>query len=125
MVIRGNTNIPRSNGDFDADTLTSNPLYVIDVTPVSDDEIKNFNVTGTNNLVSLNPNDIESVDVLKDASAAALYGAQANNGVIIIKTKRVTLGKPKLSLNTYQGYVTKQAKVETLIGAAERRKKWN
>jgi len=123
LVIRGNTNIPRSNGDFDADNLTSNPLYVLDGIPVSDDEIKNFNVTGTNYLASLNPNDIESVDVLKDASAAALYGARANNGVIIIKTKRGTLGKPKLSLNTYQGYVTKPAKVETLIGAAERRKK--
>lgn len=123
LVIRGNTNIPRSNGDFDADNLSSNPLYVLDGIPVSDDEIKNFNVTGTNYLASLNPNDIESVDVLKDASAAALYGARANNGVIIIKTKRGVLGKPKLSLNTYQGYITKPAKVETLIGAAERRKK--
>ncbi|MEJ5146199.1 MULTISPECIES: SusC/RagA family TonB-linked outer membrane protein [unclassified Sphingobacterium] len=123
LVIRGNTNIPRSSGDFDADNLSSNPLYVLDGIPVSDDEIKNFNVTGTNYLASLNPNDIESVDVLKDASAAALYGARANNGVIIIKTKRGVLGKPKLSLNTYQGYVTKPGKVETLIGAAERRKK--
>jgi len=123
LVIRGNTNIPRSNNDFDADNLTSNPLYVIDGIPTSEDEIKSFNVTGTNFLASLNPNDIESVDVLKDASAAALYGARANNGVILIKTKRGQLGRPKFSLNTYQGYVTKPATVATLIGAAERRKK--
>ncbi len=123
LVIRGNTNIPRSNNDFDADNLTSNPLYVIDGIPTSEDEIKSFNVTGTNFLASLNPNDIESVDVLKDASAAALYGARANNGVILIKTKRGQLGRPKFSLNTYQGYVTKPATVATLIGAAERRKR--
>ncbi|MGE8378635.1 MAG: TonB-dependent receptor plug domain-containing protein, partial [Sphingobacterium sp.] len=122
LVIRGNTNIPRSNGDYDADNLTSNPLYVIDGIPTSEDEIKSFNVTGTNFLASLNPNDIESVDVLKDASAAALYGARANNGVILIKTKRGQVGRPKFSLNTYQGYVTKPSKVATLIGAAERRK---
>ncbi|WP_293918533.1 MULTISPECIES: SusC/RagA family TonB-linked outer membrane protein [unclassified Sphingobacterium] len=123
LVIRGNTKISNSSGGFDPDDLYSNPLYVIDGIPVSDDEVRAFNATGTNYLASLNPNDIESVDVLKDASAAALYGSRAANGVILIKTKRGSSGKPKFSINTYQGYVSKPEKVATLIGAAERRKK--
>ena len=68
------------------------PLYVID--GVS---------TRNQDLSSLNPNDIESMQVLKDASSAAIYGAQAANGVILITTKKGTRsGQPKL---TYDGYV--------------------
>jgi TonB-linked SusC/RagA family outer membrane protein len=125
LVIRGNANIPRSSSAFDADNITSNPLYVIDGVPVADDEIRAFNVTGTNFLSSLNPNDIESVDVLKDASAAALYGARANNGVILVKTKRGRIGSPRISVNTYQGYVSKPEKLNTLLGVAERNQKLN
>ncbi|MGJ1320422.1 SusC/RagA family TonB-linked outer membrane protein [Sphingobacterium spiritivorum] len=123
LVIRGNTKISNSTEGFNTDDLYSNPLYVIDGIPVSDDEVKAFNTTGTNYLASLNPNDIESVDVLKDASAAALYGSRAANGVILIKTKRGSSGKPRLSVNTYHGYISTPSKVGTLIGAAERRKK--
>jgi len=123
LVIRGNANIPRSNDAFDADNLTSNPLYVIDGVPIADDELRAFNVTGTNFLSSLNPNDIESVDVLKDASAAALYGARANNGVILVKTKRGRIGKPRISVNTYQGIVARPEKLNTLLGVEERNQK--
>lgn len=71
------------------------PLYVID--GVS---------TRNQDLSSLNPNDIESMQVLKDASSAAIYGAQAANGVILITTKKGTRsGQPKL---TYDGYVGMQ-----------------
>lgn len=123
LVIRGNSNIPRSSSQFDTENLTSNPLYVIDGVPIADDEIRAFNVTGTNFLSSLNPNDIESVDVLKDASSAALYGSRANNGVILIKTKRGRVGKPRISLNTYQGFIVKPEKLNTLLGKAERDQK--
>lgn len=67
------------------------PLYVIDGFP-------------TSNLETLNPNDIESIDILKDASATAIYGSRGANGVIIINTKRGKAGKPQLSLNTYTGW---------------------
>lgn len=123
LVVRGNTKIPMSSASFNTDDLYSNPLYVIDGIPIGDDEVKAFDATGTNFLASLNPNDVESIDVLKDASAAALYGSRAANGVILIKTKRGKLGAPRISFNTYQGYIPKPREVATLIGAAERRQK--
>ncbi|WP_052496495.1 SusC/RagA family TonB-linked outer membrane protein [Pedobacter lusitanus] len=123
LVVRGNTKIPMSSANFNTDDLYSNPLYVIDGIPIGDDEIRAFDATGTNFLASLNPNDVESIDVLKDASAAALYGSRAANGVILIKTKRGKLGVPRISFNTYHGYTQKPKEVATLIGAAERRQK--
>ncbi len=78
----------------------NDPLYIIDGTPVQD-SFMNF----------LNPNDIESIQVLKDASAASIYGSRANNGVIIIETKRGREGTPNVSVdlrtgfaNAYRGY---------------------
>ncbi|WP_276090622.1 TonB-dependent receptor [Pedobacter sp. JY14-1] len=123
LVIRGNTKISASSDGFDGDNLYSNPLYVIDGIPISDDEVRAFDQTGTNFLASLNPNDVESVDILKDASAAAMYGSRAANGVVLIKTKRGQIGAPRISFNMYQGYTAKPQKVSTLIGAAERRQK--
>ena len=72
-------------------TVNNNgPLYVID--GVS---------TRNQDLNSINPNDIESVQVLKDASAASVYGAQASNGVIIITTKKGVQGRPKITYDAY------------------------
>ena len=68
----------------------NNPLYVIDGVP-SDSQS------------NLNPNDIETIQVLKDASAASIYGARAGNGVIVITTKKGKLGKPKITFSTYHG----------------------
>ncbi|MFD0939198.1 SusC/RagA family TonB-linked outer membrane protein [Pedobacter boryungensis] len=123
LIVRGNTKISNPSTGFNADDLNSNPLYVMDGIPVSEDEVSNFDATGTNFLASLNPNDIESIDVLKDAASAALYGSRGANGVILIKTKRGKIGAPRFSVNSYYGYVTKPEKVSTLIGAAERRQK--
>lgn len=81
-------------------------LFIIDGFPVSAsstlDSEKNFYKTGTidNILSSINPNDIESIEVLKDASATAIYGSRAGHGVIIITTKRGKTGKAKV---TYSG----------------------
>jgi TonB-dependent SusC/RagA subfamily outer membrane receptor len=66
------------------------PLYVIDGIPITQDYFLNGNSGGMNNnpLASINPNDIESIDVLKDAGASAIYGSRGANGVILITTKR-------------------------------------
>jgi len=69
----------------------NDPLYVIDGTPTK---------SGLNDL---NPNDIESIQVLKDASAASIYGARAGNGVVIVTTKSGKSGKTKLTANMYYG----------------------
>ncbi|WP_233507226.1 SusC/RagA family TonB-linked outer membrane protein [Adhaeribacter pallidiroseus] len=73
------------------------PLFVIDGYPVS-------NVGIGNPLNTINPNDIESVDVLKDASATAIYGSRGSNGVIIITTKRGKTGASKIELDSYMGF---------------------
>lgn len=88
-----------------ANTLTagnSEPLYVVDGIPTSGD-------TRT-----LNPADIESLTVLKDASAAAIYGAQGANGVVIITTKKGKAGAPKLDFSSYVGYSTAWRKLDVL-----------
>ncbi|GAB3937242.1 TonB-dependent receptor [Larkinella terrae] len=73
-------------------TINDNsPLYVIDGTPTK------------GNLNTLNLNDIESIQVLKDASAASIYGSRAGNGVVIITTKKGKAGKPKFSYDVYYG----------------------
>jgi TonB-linked SusC/RagA family outer membrane protein len=89
------------------------PLYVIDGVIVSDVTIPSGanSVTGAgggmasnqdnspNRIADLNPADIESIEILKGASAAAIYGSKANNGVIMIKTKRGQAGKPRYTLS--------------------------
>lgn len=80
---------------------TNSPLYVIDgviIPPVNDPG------RGSNPLNTINPAEIESIDVLKDASATAIYGSQATNGVIIITTKRGKAGPPQISYDFYTGY---------------------
>jgi TonB-dependent SusC/RagA subfamily outer membrane receptor len=57
----------------------------------------------TNPLTTINPSDIESMSVLKDASAAAVYGVRAANGVVLITTKRGKTGKPKINFDGYYG----------------------
>lgn len=73
------------------------PLFVIDGVPVG----RGQNATSSP-LATINPADIESISVLKDASAAAIYGVQAANGVVLIQTRRGRLGKPTIR---YDGYV--------------------
>lgn len=70
---------------------SSEPLYVVDGVP-------------TNDTRSINPSDIDAITVLKDASSAAIYGAQGANGVVLITTKRGTTSKPTVSIDTYTGF---------------------
>jgi len=81
-------------------TGSNSPLVVIDgvIIPPSSDPGH-----GSNPLSGINPDDIESLDVLKDASATAIYGSQATNGVIVITTKRGKAGQPTVSYNFYTG----------------------
>ncbi len=79
------------------------PLYVIDGIPLINSD-ENINDSPINPLVSLNPNDIESIQILKDASSAAIYGARGSNGVVLITTKRGKSGVTKISLNTSYGW---------------------
>ncbi|MDB5135667.1 MAG: iron complex outerrane recepter protein, partial [Mucilaginibacter sp.] len=85
----------RIQGGASLDLNTSNdPLIVIDGVPISNDAISGV----ANPLSTINPNDIESFNILKDASATAIYGSRASNGVIIITTKKGK-GDSKLSVN--------------------------
>lgn len=94
-------------------SLSNEPLYVIDGVPISGDATNqatsgrtaglspNNGESAVSPLSLINPNDIENIDVLKDASATAIYGSRASNGVIIITTKRGKNGSARV---TYDGY---------------------
>ena len=89
----GNANIRIRGG---ASLSASNdPLIVIDGVPQTNQN----NFGGTNAMTMVNPQDIESITVLKDASATAIYGSRASNGVIIITTKKGASGKPKINFS--------------------------
>ena len=79
----------------------SEPLYIID------------GVTG-GDINSLNPADIESIDILKDAASAAIYGARAANGVVLVTTKQGRTGKLDITLDTYVGWQNVYKKPELL-----------
>jgi TonB-linked SusC/RagA family outer membrane protein len=81
------------------------PLYVIDGFPLSVSPIGGGGSFGSGNpLDNINPNDIEDIQVLKDAAAAAIYGSRASNGVVLITTKKGKSGKAKITYNAYYGY---------------------
>src|SRR5688572_25503978 len=85
------------------------PLYVVDGFPItgSDGGGGAIAFTNRNPLNDIPPNDIESITVLKDASAAAIYGSRASNGVVIITTKKGrALETPRIDINAYQGWQT-------------------
>ncbi|WP_055395979.1 SusC/RagA family TonB-linked outer membrane protein [Flagellimonas eckloniae] len=85
-------------------TGNNQPLFVVDGIPLVQTTNQTVNTgsnTESNPLATLNPNDIESINVLKDASAAAIYGARAANGVVIITTKRGKAGETKVTYDVY------------------------
>ncbi len=95
------------------------PLYVVDGVPVTNDD-ESINNSPINPLVSINPNDIESIQILKDASSAAIYGARGTNGVVLITTKKGKQGKTQVSLNSSYGWSTATNKVDFLNAAQYR-----
>lgn len=90
--VRGQSSISASN----------EPLYVIDGIPLTQDDFGN-NGGATNPMADINPQDIESIEILKDASAAAIYGARAANGVVLITTKKGKSGNTKVSFGVQFG----------------------
>ncbi|WP_132051716.1 SusC/RagA family TonB-linked outer membrane protein [Pseudocnuella soli] len=98
--IRGGASLNASN----------DPLIVVDGVPLT-----SGGISGAANALSLiNPNDIESMNILKDASATAIYGSRASNGVIIITTKKGVSGKPQFTFNTQLSAANNTRQVEML-----------
>ncbi|MFN0034252.1 MAG: SusC/RagA family TonB-linked outer membrane protein [Saprospiraceae bacterium] len=84
---------------------SSQPMYIIDGIPVTTGDFAQvgYEGQGINALSDLSPNDIESVSILKDAASAAIYGARASNGVVLITTKRGKNQKAVINFNAYYG----------------------
>ena len=88
----------RGTGSINA---ANEPLYVVDGVPVD-------------NLRGINPNDVQSIDVLKDAAAAAIYGSRGSNGVVLVTTKKGKKGKPRLSFTSYIGVQRLESSIDML-----------
>ncbi|MFA7584516.1 MAG: TonB-dependent receptor plug domain-containing protein, partial [Proteiniphilum sp.] len=106
--VRGGNSLSSSN----------EPLYVVDGFPVSAGGSAGGNGTAQNPLATLNTADIASIEILKDASATAIYGARGANGVVLITTKRGEIGKPQVTLDVYHGVQTLAKKLD-LMNARE------
>lgn len=91
--VRGSSSISAGN----------DPLYIIDGIPTTD-------------ISAFNPNDIESISILKDAASASIYGTRAANGVVLITTKKGTPGKSKINFSTYLGTTSATKKLSVLNG---------
>ncbi len=92
----------------------SEPLYVVDGIQISN----GGGINEVSPLSTINPNDIESVEILKDASASAIYGSRAANGVVLITTKRGRTGGTRVTLDSYYG-VQNVTKTLPVLNAAE------
>ena len=108
--IRGATSISSGN----------DPLYVIDGIPLANTQTSNRNIgeNRVNGMSQINPYDIESIEILKDAAATSIFGARGANGVILIKTKRGKIGKGELTVDFNMG-MSQLAKRYDLLGASD------
>jgi len=108
--IRGTTSISSGN----------EPLYVIDGVPLVNTQTSNRNVgeSRVNGMSQINPYDIESIEILKDAAATSIFGARGANGVILVKTKRGKIGKGELTVDFYLG-MSELANRYDLLGASD------
>jgi TonB-linked SusC/RagA family outer membrane protein len=109
--IRGSSSINAGN----------EPLYVVDGMLITSDngETNAGGIAGSglNGLSAINPGDIERIEILKDASATALYGSRGSNGVVLITTKRGKSGRSSVSFDTYYGVQQVSKQLEMLNGA--------
>ncbi|WP_073117697.1 SusC/RagA family TonB-linked outer membrane protein [Wenyingzhuangia marina] len=100
-------------------SASNQPLYVIDGFPIDQQTQSTSGGYGSGNpLDNISPNDIESIQVLKDAAAAAIYGSRASNGVVLITTKKGKSGAPVINFNTYVG-VNKTVKKLDVLSSEE------
>ncbi len=116
MRIRGSSSITAGN----------DPLYIVDGVPMLTGDYSQQDMGGQNlsATTSINPNDIEDIQVLKDASYAAIYGSRAANGVVLITTKRGKTGAPKIDF-TYSYGVSRMAKKMNLLKSEDYLKAMN
>ncbi len=119
ITIRGSNNL----------TGSSNPLWVVDGVPMQSDSpslSKEQLATGgfddifVNGIGNINPNDIESITILKDAAAAAIYGSRAANGVIVVTTKKGEAGKMRISYNNTFTWSFKPQRSLNLMNSSEK-----
>ena len=110
ILIRGRRSLNASN----------DPLFVVDGIPLGGGTSTNdgltFNTSGSNPLNDFNPNDIASVEVLKDAAATAIYGSRGANGVVLITTKRGKGGKTNVSYSGYYGVTQAFKTIDVMDG---------
>ncbi|PTX18988.1 TonB-linked SusC/RagA family outer membrane protein [Pontibacter mucosus] len=99
-------------------SASNQPLYVVDGIPVTSSDLGTTNAEPLNPIADINPNDIASIEILKDASAAAIYGSRASNGVVIITTKRGQAGKTNITFNYYTGF-SRPTKIREFLNAEE------
>ncbi|SOE20731.1 TonB-linked outer membrane protein, SusC/RagA family [Spirosomataceae bacterium TFI 002] len=105
--VRGNSSLNSGNS----------PLYVVDGVPIESNSLSSLNGSenfGLNPLADINPLDIESIEVLKDAASTAIYGSRAANGVVMITTKRGKSGKANINLNVSTGFSEVTRKLSVL-----------
>jgi TonB-linked SusC/RagA family outer membrane protein len=104
--IRGNTSINASN----------RPLFIIDGVPVETGSLslRSFGGQDDNALSLINPNDIESIQVLKDASAKAMYGSRAANGVVLVRTKKGNRSMTRINFDVQRGIIDPVKKLKLL-----------
>lgn len=104
--VRGASSISASN----------QPLWVIDGVPMIREDFSQIAVGGQDitAVTGISPDEIESIDILKDAASAAIYGSRAANGVVMIRTKRGRAGTPRFSFNLYTGMQETAKKLELL-----------
>ena len=103
----------RGRGSINADTQ---PLYIVDGVQIANGSQTTNVLTNANVMGGINPDDIESISVLKDGASASIYGAQAANGVVIITTKKGAAGKTKVSFNATVGIQEIARKVPVMNG---------
>lgn len=109
----------RGMGSFNA---SNSPLYVIDGVPVMSGNFSNTSTgSGLDIMSTINPSDIESMTVVKDAAAASLYGSRAANGVILINTKQGKKGKPIFTFKSDWGFSKFAMDFREMMGGQERR----
>ncbi len=111
--VRGNSSLNSGN----------NPLFVVDGIPIESNSVSSLNGTenfGLNPMADINPNDIASIEILKDAASTAIYGSRAANGVVMITTKRGSEGKPEILVNATTGISSLTRKLSVLNAAQYR-----
>ena len=99
-------------------TAGNQPLYVVDGTPIQTANLSQVGFGGQDltAVTSLNPDEIESITVLKDAASAGIYGSRGSNGVVLITTKRGIAGRNQINFSTYTGWQKAEKRLKLLNG---------